>query len=291
MDSLITHVIAWPTVLASLLMFGFAPGAVLRVVVLAYRRDDPRRTELLAELPYVPRVEKPFWVCEQLENALFEGFAGRLAALIGRMRHGRGSRPLPGSQSGADAMSHYLGSLLRQPLTIVDTSCLPLWQRAERLRGRGGHGNGYVNPAEADIIAAIVAAEERQGRDWAVAVPYAAQANLIRERLREELGPAGISRGLEVVVGTIDNFKGVEHDLVLVGCTRSNRSGSVGFLRTVGRLYVAMTRARGRLVVVGDMQTFTSARSPVRALMSAVMADVQRRGEVIPANEIAGGPR
>jgi PLD-like domain len=89
MDSLITQVIAWPTLLLSLLMFGFAPGAVLRMIVLAFRRDDPRRTELLAELPHVPRIERPFWVCEQLEVALFEGLAGRVAALITRKRHSR----------------------------------------------------------------------------------------------------------------------------------------------------------------------------------------------------------
>jgi Uncharacterized conserved protein (DUF2075) len=82
MNSLITQVIAWPTLLIALVMFGFAPGAVLRLIVLAFRRDDPRRTELLAELPHVPRIERPFWVCEQLEVALFEGFFGRLAGFV-----------------------------------------------------------------------------------------------------------------------------------------------------------------------------------------------------------------
>jgi hypothetical protein len=78
MNSLITQVIAWPTLLIALVMFGFAPGAVLRLIVLAFRQDDLRRTELLAELPHVPRLERPFWVCEQLEVALFEGLFRRL---------------------------------------------------------------------------------------------------------------------------------------------------------------------------------------------------------------------
>lgn len=689
MDSLVTHVIAWPTVLVALLMFGFAPGAALRVIVLAYRRDDPRRTELLGELPNVPRVERPFWVCEQLEEALFEGLAGRLAALIGRVRNGRRGPFLPGQPSGGEGVSRYLDllegfvavladfesrkgdrqaipyrrvwlaagnrclpgsvywmavaghadleqgarvelnehpglrgvvtalsgndicvrfeapvahgrisaigtlrrthdyplyrmqreaiarlregnavnpqlirvladcaflplgshsppptgmsrldrdqwvavaracqvqdfllvtsppgtgrihtaskmisqcvqrgervlvvgptnmgvdsllsalprnltkirvakpnslsispsdlralnvsvvdlesapteiaveqpdvvagtpagvalsgitvgrafdllviidaervslpsaivplasagravlmgdpsqlplfvdpemhdwvsrltggaeqsrpgvtmetllttslfelllaktpssnkvvlttqyrmpstvadfishnfyertlvspardqgkismsrSLLPQPFTIVDTSCLPTYRRGERLHVRSGQGSGYVNLIEADIIAAIVTAEARRGRDWAVAVPYAAQANLIRKLLRKTLGPA--PGDLEAIVGTIDKFSGVEHDLVIVGCTRSNRSGSVGFLRDVRRMNVAMTRARGQFVVVGDMQTLTSARDlPVRALMSAMVAHVQRRGEIVPANEITG---
>jgi hypothetical protein len=69
---------AWPIFLVALLVFGFAPGALLRVVVLAFRRDDPRRSELLAELHAVPRLERPFWVLEQLEVALFEGVWDRI---------------------------------------------------------------------------------------------------------------------------------------------------------------------------------------------------------------------
>lgn len=74
------QLISWPTFGIALLVFGFAPGAALRVIVLAFPRSDPRRRELLAELYAVPRVERPFWVFEQLEVALFEGLCVRLAA-------------------------------------------------------------------------------------------------------------------------------------------------------------------------------------------------------------------
>jgi hypothetical protein len=69
---------SWRTVLVALLVFGFAPGALLRLIALAFRRDDPRRSELLAELRVVPRVERPFWVVEQLELAVFEGVWNRV---------------------------------------------------------------------------------------------------------------------------------------------------------------------------------------------------------------------
>jgi len=82
MDSLLAQVMSWPALVTALLVFGFAPGAMLRMFVLAFRRDDPRRTELLAELPNVPRVERPFWVFEQLEVALFEGLLRRLAEVV-----------------------------------------------------------------------------------------------------------------------------------------------------------------------------------------------------------------
>jgi hypothetical protein len=79
MSSLVSQVISWPVLGTALAVFGFAPGAVLRVIVLAFRRDDPRRRELLGELHAVPRIERPFWVAEQLEVALFEGLRSRFA--------------------------------------------------------------------------------------------------------------------------------------------------------------------------------------------------------------------
>jgi hypothetical protein len=73
-------VVSWPMLVLALLVFGFAPGLVLRLIVLLFPRDDPRRQELLGELYIVPRFERPFWVAEQLEVALFEGIRGRLVA-------------------------------------------------------------------------------------------------------------------------------------------------------------------------------------------------------------------
>jgi hypothetical protein len=75
---LLNAIVSWETFLISLLVFGFAPGAVLRLLVLAFHRDDPRRSEMLAELHRVSRLERPYWVFEQLEVALFEGIWERL---------------------------------------------------------------------------------------------------------------------------------------------------------------------------------------------------------------------
>jgi hypothetical protein len=68
MSDLILNAFTWPTLAIAVLVFGFAPGVALRVIVLAFR-DDLRRKELLAELHTVPRLERPFWVAEQLEVA------------------------------------------------------------------------------------------------------------------------------------------------------------------------------------------------------------------------------
>jgi hypothetical protein len=79
-------VVNWRMGLLVLLVFGFAPGALLRLIVLAFHRDDPRRSEMLAELHAVPRLERPLWVVEQLEVALSEGVWERIAwAATGRI--------------------------------------------------------------------------------------------------------------------------------------------------------------------------------------------------------------
>ena len=67
----------WPA-LAPLFLFGFAPRAVLRLIVRAYPRGSDRREEMVAELDTIKRIEKPIWVAEQLEMALFEGLPHRV---------------------------------------------------------------------------------------------------------------------------------------------------------------------------------------------------------------------
>ncbi len=86
----LTH---WPSLVLVVVVFGFAPGVCLRLIVLAYPRSDPRRDELIAELYAVPRMQRPLWVAEQLEVALFEGLGHRVSAAI-RQLTGRRQVPL-----------------------------------------------------------------------------------------------------------------------------------------------------------------------------------------------------
>jgi len=82
----------------------------------------------------------------------------------------------------------------------------------------------------------------------AVISPYDAQV----QRLRELLA-ARLEEGLEV--DTVDGFQGREKEAVVVSLVRSNDAGEVGFLADVRRMNVAITRARKKLVVVGDGAT------------------------------------
>jgi hypothetical protein len=85
---------AWVMFGAAVLVFGLAPGAVLRVTVLLYPHADERRRELIAELYMVPRWERPFWVAEQFETAAFEGLSSRLEERRARKEEHRKAREL-----------------------------------------------------------------------------------------------------------------------------------------------------------------------------------------------------
>jgi superfamily I DNA and/or RNA helicase len=83
--------------------------------------------------------------------------------------------------------------------------------------------------------------------DIAVIAPYAAQVRWIRDRC-----PSGVE------VDTVDGFQGREKEAVIISLVRSNPTGEIGFLGDTRRMNVAMTRARRRLVVIGDSATLAN---------------------------------
>jgi hypothetical protein len=63
--------------LLAMLLFGFSPRLLVRILIRAWPADDPRRRELMAELGNVPYLERLWWVGEQVETALFDGLPAR----------------------------------------------------------------------------------------------------------------------------------------------------------------------------------------------------------------------
>lgn len=83
---LIADILNWKWYLLTLLVHGLAPGLLLRVIVVAFDKNDPRRQELIAELYAVPFVRRPYWVAQQLETALSDGIWPRFTwILTGRL--------------------------------------------------------------------------------------------------------------------------------------------------------------------------------------------------------------
>jgi superfamily I DNA and/or RNA helicase len=81
-----------------------------------------------------------------------------------------------------------------------------------------------------------------------VIAPYAAQVRLIRDMCSD--------RDLEI--GTVDGFQGREKEAVIISLVRSNERGEIGFLSDTRRMNVALTRARRKLIVIGDSATLAN---------------------------------
>jgi hypothetical protein len=141
MASLLLNVLAWPTVLFAVLLFGFAPGAVLRLVVLAFSRDDPRRRELLAELHAVPRLDRPFWVAEQLEVALCEGLPARCVGW-------RARRKPRAVQSCTSVSGVFRGRVILESSSEMEYIRLTLEEMGRDVRGRIGKFNLPIPPPQ-----------------------------------------------------------------------------------------------------------------------------------------------
>ncbi len=135
--------------------------------------------------------------------------------------------------------------LTETPVLFVDTAGASYDESVEP------DGESRLNTAEAEVVCQKVDALLAAGlppADIAVITPYAAQARWLRERLKAS----------DVEVDTVDGFQGREKEAVVVSLVRSNREGEIGFLSDVRRMNVALTRARRKLIVVGDSATVTA---------------------------------
>ena len=63
---------------------------------------------------------------------------------------------------------------------------------------------------------------------------------------------------IRIVVKTVDGFQGQERDIIYISLVRSNDSKEIGFLNDIRRMNVALTRAKSKLVVIGDSSTLAN---------------------------------
>ena len=112
-------------------------------------------------------------------------------------------------------------------------------------------GDSRFNLSEADLVLKMVRELLDSGlsaTEIAVISPYSAQVRLLRERLKQP----------EMEIDSVDGFQGREKEAIVVSLVRSNRDGEIGFLEDVRRMNVALTRARRKLIVIGDSATITT---------------------------------
>lgn len=92
----------------------------------------------------------------------------------------------------------------------------------------------------------------------AIISPYKQQVQILKQFVTQ----AEISKTYleKISINTIDSFQGQERDIVYISLTRSNDEGTIGFLSDTRRMNVAMTRAKKKLVVIGDSSTLSKSK-------------------------------
>ena len=143
------------------------------------------------------------------------------------------------------------------PLLFIDTSGCGFDEKAE--------GSSTSNPEEAAFLCKHVSLlleqlEQLHGENMQVSIaiisPYKEQVVLLRS-LAEHSAIMVRFRDF-ISINTIDSFQGQERDVVYISMTRSNTESKIGFLSDTRRMNVAMTRARKKLVVIGDSGTLSA---------------------------------
>ncbi len=135
--------------------------------------------------------------------------------------------------------------LVQSAMQFIDTAGSDCVEQAE------ADGSSRNNPGEADIVARQVQELLAAGvtpSEIAIITPYAAQARLLRTLLDNAA----------IEIDTVDGFQGREKEAVVISLVRSNTTGEVGFLSDTRRTNVALTRARRKLIVIGDSSTLAN---------------------------------
>ena len=144
------------------------------------------------------------------------------------------------------------------PASWIDTSELDLQGKAV------AEGTGRLNTGEAELLVReLKNYMERIGIrrilevriDFGVISPYRAQVHYLRHLLKKE--PFFRPCRRLITVHTVDGFQGQERDVIMISLVRANEKGQIGFLRDLRRMNVAITRARMKLLILGEAVTLT----------------------------------
>jgi superfamily I DNA and/or RNA helicase len=127
-----------------------------------------------------------------------------------------------------------------------------------------GENHGRVNKAEAEMTLMLLEEYiEKIGKqrflderlDVGVISPYKVQTQYIRSLIKKRQYFKPLRQ--YITVNTVDGFQGQERDIMMISLVRSNDSGQIGFLSDLRRMNVAITRARMKLIIIGDASTLS----------------------------------
>ena len=127
-----------------------------------------------------------------------------------------------------------------------------------------GENYGRINKPEAELsIAQLKEYITKIGRerflseriDVGLISPYKAQVQYLRRLVRNDTFFKPYRQA--ITINTVDGFQGQERDVILISLVRANEEGQIGFLNDLRRMNVAITRARMKLIILGDASTLT----------------------------------
>ena len=125
-----------------------------------------------------------------------------------------------------------------------------------------GDNFGRINKEEAQLtLLSLAEYFVRIGRqriideriDVGIISPYRAQVQYLRHLIKKTDFYKPFRKIISV--NTVDGFQGQERDIIVISMVRSNEEGQIGFLRDLRRMNVAITRARMKLIILGDSAT------------------------------------
>lgn len=158
-------------------------------------------------------------------------------------------------QAAPEVSQRSLLSLMDDPL---------VWVESEGAEEFVGANFGRINKVEAELtLQSLRDYCQRVGMeriraervDFGIISPYRAQVQYLRHLLKRDEMLKAIRR--QITVNTVDAFQGQERDVICVSLVRANDQGQIGFLADLRRMNVAMTRARMKLIIIGDSATLT----------------------------------
>lgn len=145
-----------------------------------------------------------------------------------------------------------------EPLVFIDTFRCP-----DKGEGKLADSTSRYNELECRIVERIVTELLRMGikKDWiGVITPYDDQVDFLRRRV-------------DVETSTVDGFQGREKEVIIISFVRSNQNKEIGFLEDLRRLNVSLTRAKRKLIMVGDSETLS-----VNGTYRRLVEHVKRKG-------------
>ncbi len=155
---------------------------------------------------------------------------------------------------------------VREPIVLIDTA----GEMPERDRYGSSSKENLGEAVLAERLTDKLIEIGVDPRNIGIITPYNDQKDLIRKKIDDE----------DIEVDTVDGFQGREKEVIILSLTRSNIEGDIGFLKDLRRLNVSLTRAKRKLIVIGDSNTLCTEEIYIK-----LETYIEKEGEVVRVKE------